>query len=357
MNQILDVLKQALDVGASDIFVIAGLPLTYKVNGRQQRVGERLMPEGTREFVEGIYSLCGRNPARMEIPDADDDFSFAIPHMGRFRANVLHQRGTLAMVLRVIQFGLPDPNALGIPSQVMQAAAKLKGMVLVTGPAGSGKSTTLACLIDSINHHRESHIITMEDPIEYIHRHDRSIVTQREIGSDAPSYVSALRSALRESPDVILLGEMRDLETIEVAMTAAETGQLLFSTLHTTGAANTIDRIIDVFPASQQAQVRIQLSMVLQTVISQQLIPTTDGGQTAVFEVMNNNAAIKNLIREAKTHQIDAAIQAGASEGMCTRDDSLCRLYAQKRITRDTALTYCLRYETMVRKLNAIESL
>lgn len=323
---ILDVLKQALELGASDIFIIAGLPLTYKVNGRQQRMGERLMPEGTREFVEGIYSICGRSPERMETPDADDDFSFAIPHMGRFRANVLHQRGTLAMVL-------------------------------VTGPAGSGKSTTLACLIDAINHNRESHIITMEDPIEYIHRHDRSIVTQREIGSDSPSYVSALRSALRESPDVILLGEMRDLETIEVAMTAAETGQLLFSTLHTTGAANTIDRIIDVFPASQQSQVRIQLSMVLQTVISQQLIPTTDGGQTAVFEVMNNNAAIKNLIREAKTHQIDAAIQAGAAEGMCTMDDSLCRLYAQKRITKDTALTYCLRYETMVRKLSAMDSL
>ena len=323
---ILDVLKQALELGASDIFIIAGLPLTYKVNGRQQRMGERLMPEGTREFVEGIYSICGRSPERMETPDADDDFSFAIPHMGRFRANVLHQRGTLAMVL-------------------------------VTGPAGSGKSTTLACLIDAINHNRESHIITMEDPIEYIHRHDRSIVTQREIGSDSPSYVSALRSALRESPDVILLGEMRDLETIEVAMTAAETGQLLLSTLHTTGAANTIDRIIDVFPASQQSQVRIQLSMVLQTVISQQLIPTTDGGQTAVFEVMNNNAAIKNLIREAKTHQIDAAIQAGAAEGMCTMDDSLCRLYAQKRITKDTALTYCLRYETMVRKLSAMDSL
>lgn len=354
---ITDVLKQALELGASDIFIIAGLPLTYKVNGRQQRVGERLMPESTRDFVEGIYSICGRSPERMEKPDADDDFSFAIPHMGRFRANVLHQRGTLAMVLRVIRFGLPDPNALGIPSQVMQAAGKLKGMVLVTGPAGSGKSTTLACLIDAINHNRESHIITMEDPIEYIHRHDRSIVTQREIGSDSPSYVSALRSALRESPDVILLGEMRDLETIEVAMTAAETGQLLFSTLHTTGAANTIDRIVDVFPASQQGQVRIQLSMVLQAVISQQLVPTTDGGQAAVFEVMRSTPAIKNMIREAKTFQLDAAIQAGAAEGMCTMDDSLCRLYAAGRITRDTVLTYCLRYETTQRKLDALSRL
>lgn len=355
--QIRDILQQALDREASDIFIIAGLPLTYKVSGRQQRVGDRLTPQDTEQLVRAIYALCERRTDLLTQSDADDDFSFAIPNMGRFRANVLHQRGTIAAVLRVIRFGLPDPYKLGIPPQVLDTVNKLKGLVLVTGPAGSGKSTTLACLIDAINHKRESHIITMEDPIEYIHRHDRSIVTQREIGSDSPSYVSALRSALRESPDVILLGEMRDLETIEVAMTAAETGQLLFSTLHTTGAANTIDRIIDVFPASQQAQVRIQLSMVLQAVISQQLVPTVDGGQTAVFEVMSTNPAIKNLIREAKTHQIDAAIQAGAAEGMCTMDDSLCRLYAQKRITRDTVLTYCLRYETTVRKLGAIDSL
>lgn len=355
--QIRDVLQQALDRSASDIFIIAGLPLTYKVSGHQQRVGERLTAQQTQEIIQAIYDLCERRTDLLAQADADDDFSFAIPNMGRFRANVLHQRGTLAAVLRVIQFGLPDPQKLGIPPQVLSTVNKLKGLVLVTGPAGSGKSTTLACLIDAINHTREAHIITMEDPIEYIHRHDRSIVTQREIGSDAPSYVSALRSALRESPDVILLGEMRDLETIEVVMTAAETGQLLFSTLHTTGAANTIDRIIDVFPASQQAQVRIQLSMVLQAVISQQLIPTVDGGQTAVFEVMTTNPAIKNLIREAKTHQIDAAIQAGAAEGMCTMDDSLCRLYANKRITRDTVLTYCLRYETTVRKIAAIDSL
>lgn len=196
---ILTMLKQALELGASDIFIIAGLPLTYKINGRQQRVGDRLMPEDTRRIVEGIYAISERPTARLDKLDQDDDFSFAIPQLGRFRANVLHQRGTLAMVLRVIRFGLPDPQALGIPSQVLQAAAKLKGMVLVTGPAGSGKSTTLACLIDAINHSRESHIITMEDPIEYIHRHDRSIVTQREIGSDSPSYVSALRSALRKA--------------------------------------------------------------------------------------------------------------------------------------------------------------
>ena len=351
------VLHRAIDVRASDIFIIAGLPLTYKVNGRQLREGEMLTPADTAHLVEGIYALCGRNMDRCAAEDADDDFSFAIPHLGRFRANVLHQRGSLAVVLRVIQFGLPDPQALGIPSQVMDAAKKLKGLVLVTGPAGSGKSTTLACLIDSINHSREAHIITMEDPIEYIHRHGKSIVTQREIGSDSPSYLAALRSALRESPDIILLGEMRDRETIEVAMTAAETGQLLFSTLHTTGAASTVDRIVDVFPASQQNQVRIQLSMVLQAVISQQLVPTVDGGQTVAFEVMYSNTAIRTLIREAKSHQIDAAIQAGAAEGMCTMDASLLRLVQQQRITKETALTYSIHYEAMEKRLAALAAL
>lgn len=351
------VLHRAIEVRASDIFVVAGLPLAYKVNGRQLREGEMLTPADTAHLVEGIYALCGRDVNRCAAEDADDDFSFAIPHLGRFRANVLHQRGSLAVVLRVIQFGLPDPDALGIPEQVMAAAKKLKGLVLVTGPAGSGKSTTLACLIDSINRNREGHIITMEDPIEYIHRHQKCIVTQREIGSDSPSYVRALRSALRESPDVILLGEMRDHETIEVAMTAAETGQLLFSTLHTTGAASTVDRIVDSFPASQQHQVRIQLSMVLQAVISQQLVPTVDGGQTVAFEVMYTNPAIKNMIREAKSHQLDAAIQAGSAEGMCTMDTSLLRLYQQGRITRDTALTHSIYYEAMEKRLAALSML
>ena len=315
-----ETLRQAVEMGASDIFIIAGLPLTYKVDGRQRRMEARLMPADTAAVISDIYTLCGRSRSRIEREDMDDDFSFSIPDLGRFRANVLHQRGSLAAVIRVIRFGLPEPEKLNIPPEVLASARLMKGLVLVTGSAGSGKSTTLACLINAINQTREGHIITMEDPIEYIHRHDRCIVTQREISTDSPSYVSALRSALRESPDVILLGEMRDYETIEVAMTAAETGQLLFSTLHTTGAANTVDRIIDVFPAGQQAQVRMQLSMVLQAVISQQLVPTLDGKQTPAFEIMYTNPAIKNLIREAKTHQIDSAIQAGAAQGMCTMD-------------------------------------
>ena len=349
-----ETLRQAVEMGASDIFIIAGLPLTYKVDGRQRRMEARLMPADTAAVISDIYTLCGRSRSRIEREDMDDDFSFSIPDLGRFRANVLHQRGSLAAVIRVIRFGLPEPEKLNIPPEVLASARLMKGLVLVTGSAGSGKSTTLACLINAINQTIEVHIITMEDPIEYIHRHDRCIVTQREISTDSPSYVSALRSALRESPDVILLGEMRDYETIEVAMTAAETGQLLFSTLHTTGAANTVDRIIDVFPAGQQAQVRMQLSMVLQAVISQQLVPTLDGKQTPAFEIMYTNPAIKNLIREAKTHQIDSAIQAGAAQGMCTMDASLLRLVTEKRVSKETALTHCMHYEAMEKRLSAM---
>lgn len=349
-----ETLRQAVEMGASDIFIIAGLPLTYKVDGRQRRMEARLMPADTAAVISDIYTLCGRSRSRIEREDMDDDFSFSIPDLGRFRASVLHQRGSLAAVIRVIRFGLPEPEKLNIPPEVLASARLMKGLVLVTGSAGSGKSTTLACLINAINQTREGHIITMEDPIEYIHRHDRCIVTQREISTGSPSYVSALRSALRESPDVILLGEMRDYETIEVAMTAAETGQLLFSTLHTTGAANTVDRIIDVFPAGQQAQVRMQLSMVLQAVISQQLVPTLDGKQTPAFEIMYTNPAIKNLIREAKTHQIDSAIQAGAAQGMCTMDASLLRLVTEKRVSKETALTHCMHYEAMEKRLSAM---
>ena len=349
-----ETLRQAVEMGASDIFIIAGLPLTYKVDGRQRRMEARLMPADTAAVISDIYTLCGRSRSRIEREDMDDDFSFSIPDLGRFRANVLHQRGSLAAVIRVIRFGLPEPEKLNIPPEVLASARLMKGLGLVTGSAGSGNSTTLACLINAINQTREGHIITMEDPIEYIHRHDRCIVTQREISTDSPSYVSALRSALRESPDVILLGEMRDYETIEVAMTAAETGQLLFSTLHTTGAANTVDRIIDVFPAGQQAQVRMQLSMVLQAVISQQLVPTLDGKQTPAFEIMYTNPAIKNLIREAKTHQIDSAIQAGAAQGMCTMDASLLRLVTEKRVSKETALTHCMHYEAMEKRLSAM---
>lgn len=284
----------------------------------------------------------------------DDDFSFAVPGVARFRANVFRQRNSLAAVIRVVNFELPDPKELHLPQTIINIAKMTKGLVLVTGPAGSGKSTTLACVIDEINKTRNAHVITLEDPIEYLHRHKKSVVTQREIGTDTESYVSGLRASLRQAPDVILLGEMRDFETIKTAMTAAETGHLVISTLHTVGAANTIDRIIDSFPPDQQQQIRIQISMVMQAVISQQLIPTTDGKEIPAFEIMFLNNAIRNMIREAKIHQIDSVISTAQEEGMITMYASLIQLYKNGRISRENAVIYSSNSELMGKKLNRI---
>ena len=351
--QIEQILSRAIEMGASDIFVVAGLPLTFKVQGSQQRdsADRVLNPEMTREFVRAVYEIAKREPICLNGMATDDDFSVSINGIGRFRVNLFRQRGSIAAVVRVIRFGVPTAESAHIPPEVMALATLRKGIVLVTGSAGSGKSTTLACIINQINHSRSGHILTLEDPVEYIHRHDRCIVSQREILCDCPSYVSALRSALRESPDVILLGEMRDRETMEVAMTAAETGQLLFSSLHTTGAANTIDRIIDAFPPNQQAQIRMQLSMVLQGVVSQQLVPDVDGNLIPVFEIMNMNLAIRNMIREGKTHQLESAMASGAAQGMRTMDGALLKLCQEGRITKETALTYCTNPENLMRKL------
>ena len=345
------VLQKAVEIGTSDIFFIAGLPVTFKSGGRQERMdSEMLKPDVISQIVDEIYRMSRRDRTNLEN-GMDDDFSFAVPQLGRFRVNVFRQRGSLAAVIRVIKFGLPDPAKLGIPEGVLSLADNKKGLVLITGSAGTGKSTTLACMIDRINRTRDAHIITMEDPIEYIHRHERSIVTQREISIDTPGYLDALRSALRESPDVILLGEMRDYDTISSALTAAETGVLLLSTLHTSSAANTINRILDVFPADQQKQVKIQLAQILKGVVCQQLVPSTDGGQIPVFEIMKSTVAIQNMIREDKLHQLESAMQAGAAEGMCTMDGSLLNLYRQGKITRETALMACANYENMVKRL------
>ena len=335
---------------ASDIFLVAGLPVTYKVRGHQSRDGDRLLPDAIDQVVGQIYQLSKRD-RKLVDQGLDDDFSFAVSNMGRFRVNVFRQRGSLAAVIRVIRFGLPDPVQLGIPETVLALAEEKKGLVLITGAAGTGKSTTLACMIDRINNTRDGHIITMEDPIEYIHRHERSIVSQREISIDTPGYLESLRSALRESPDVILLGEMRDYDTISAAITAAETGVLLLSTLHTSSAANTINRIIDVFPANQQQQVKIQLAQILKGVVCQQLVPSTDGGQVPVFEIMKSTPAIQNMIREGKLHQLDSTMQAGAAEGMCTMDGSLMQLYRGGKITKETALISCVYYENMKKRL------
>ena len=346
-----NILRQATEWSASDVFLVAGLPVTLKCKGHQQRLGEGiLMPEHTQALIDQIYRFIGRDQTMLS-QGRDDDFSFAVRGMGRFRVNVFRQRGSMAAVIRLIQFGLPDPALLGIPEEVLSLSENQKGLVLVTGAVGTGKSTTLACMIQRINQSRDCHISTMEDPIEYVYRHERSIVTQREISIDAVSYPVALRSALRESPDVILLGEMRDYDTISAAITATETGLLLFSTLHTGSAANTITRIIDVFPAGQQQQVKIQLAQLLKGVVCQQLIPDIEGRLIPVFEIMKTNNAIQNMIREDKLHQLDSVMMSGANEGMCTMDGSLMKLYQQGRITRETAMVYCMNYEVMAKRL------
>lgn len=343
------ILGQAADWGASDIFLVAGLPVTLKCKGHQQRFGEGiLMPEHTQALIGQIYQFSRRDQTRLS-QGKDDDFSFAVRGMGRFRVNVFRQRGSMAAVIRLIQFGLPDPTLLGIPEEVLSLTDNQKGLVLVTGAVGTGKSTTLACMIQRINQSRDCHIITMEDPIEYVYRHERAIVTQREISIDTPGYPEALRSALRESPDVILLGEMRDYETVSAAITATETGLLMFSTLHTGSAANTITRIIDVFPAAQQPQVKIQLAQLLKGVVCQQLIPGVDGRLLPAFEIMRTNNAVQNMIREDKLHQLDSVMMS--NEGMCTMDSSLLQLYRQGKITRETAMVYCTNYEVMSKRL------
>ena len=335
---IIVLLQQAVLNHASDIFVVAGLPVSYRANGRICREKEE-KPQ-TKECVEELYKLAGGRDIRVLEEKGDDDFSFAVPGLSRFRVSAYKQRGALSAVIRVITFELPEPNEIGIPDPVMSFYNLSKG-----------KSTTLACLVDKINHSMEKHIITLEDPIEYLHRHDKSIVSQREINVDTESYVNALRASLRQSPDVILLGEMRDYETIDVAMTAAETGHLVFSTLHTIGAANTVDRIIDVFPANQQRQIAVQLSMVLQAVISQQLVPTVDGKQVPVFEIMTITPAIRNMIRDNKVPQIDGVVYSSNKEEMHSMDFGLLNLYKDGRITAETALSYASNPEMLKKKL------
>lgn len=344
-------LQSATSAGASDIFVVAGLPISYKVNGVMHTEGERLMPHDTELFIRNIYELAGNRSIERFLQTGDDDFSFAIPGLSRFRVSTYKQRGSLAAVIRIIAFELPRPDEIGIPPAVLSLTSMTKGLILVTGPAGSGKSTTLSCLVDQINSTRQDHIITLEDPLEFLHRHKKSIVSQREISTDTDNYLTALRAALRQSPDVILLGEMRDHETIQTAMTAAETGHLVLSSLHTIGAASTISRIIDVFDPSQQHQIAMQLSMVLRAVISQQLVPSIQGGMIPAFEIMIMTPAISNMIRDNKTHQIEGIIYTSAKEDMISMDNSLLQLYKAGRISRETALQYSTNAEMLKKKL------
>ena len=345
-----EIMIDAVEKGASDIFMITGAALAYKIHGRVVSIGgDILMPDDTRLAVFEIFSL-----AQLDITSPDDlknemDFSFSIKGTGRFRANIYRQRGSFSAVLRCVPFELPDSDKLGIPETVMNLSDTKSGIVLVTGAAGNGKSTTLSCLIDRINSSSEGHIITIADPIEFLHKHKKCIISQREIGIDTGSYVDALRAALRQSPNVILLGEMRDFETINIAMTAAETGQLVLSTLHTNGAANTVDRIIDVFPTNQQHQIRIQLSMVLRAVVSQQLVPAIGGGLVPAFEIMTVNNAIRTMIREQKTHQIDTVLQS--EPDMQTMDSSLLKLYHDGVITAETAVNFAYNQDIMAKRV------
>ncbi len=353
--QLKELLQQMIDAKASDVFIIAGLPLSYQKSGIQVRTDSTpLMPNDTEEYIAGIYELANRDIKLFRDNDNhDDDFSFAVPSVGRFRANIFRQRGSFGAVIRVIPFGLPNAQEMHIPEQVLRLGDFTRGLVLVTGPAGSGKSTTLACILDRMNHTRQGHIITMEDPIEYVHRHGSCIITQREIPTDVATYAEALRSAMRESPDVILLGEMRDTETISTAVSAAELAQLVLSTLHTTSAADTVERILDAFPPNQQRQVRIQLSMVLQATVAQRLVPTIDGGTTPVFEVMVMNTAIRNLIREEKSHQIDSVIAAGGALGMQTMDQALFKAVKDGIVAKDVALQHANHPEALARHFEA----
>ena len=348
--QLNEILRAAVDNNASDIFIVSGVGLSYKANGKLVKMnGDPMPPAETKRLVHEIFTAGGFNYDIDHMPEKETDFSISLVGMGRFRANIYKQRNSYAAVLRYVPFELPNAETLGIPEQVIETARYKNGIVLITGPAGSGKSTTLSCIIDKINNERSGHIITIEDPIEFLHKHSKCIISQREISIDTTSYIDALRAALRQSPDVILLGEMRDYETISTAMTAAETGQLVFSTLHTLGAANTIDRIIDVFPINQQHQIRIQLSMVLSAVISQQLIPTINGGLAPAFEIMTMNSAIKTLIRDEKTHQIDTILQS--APGMQTMDNCILKMYRDGLIAAETAVNYAYNPEIMQKRI------
>jgi len=351
MTDWMEYLKTAVVHEASDVFFVAGKPACEKREGHLYPMdGLRLMPADTEMIITGMYEAAQRSMESFR-ERGDDDFSFAVPGLARFRVNTYRQRGSMAAVIRLVSFDIPDWRQWRIPEAVMKLAEQTSGLILVTGTAGSGKTTTQACVIDRINRTRDCHIVTLEDPIEYLHRHQRSIVSQREVTIDTKDYLSALRACVRQAPDVILLGEMRDAETMHTAMSAAETGHMVIATLHTKGAVNAIDRIVDMFPSTQQTQIRVQLATVLKTVISQQLLPDADGGMVPACEIMHMNSAIRSMIRDNKNHQIDNAISSGGKEGMISMDQAILNLYRSGTITKETALLYADKPEQMKRSL------
>ncbi|MFH1453803.1 MAG: type IV pilus twitching motility protein PilT [Armatimonadota bacterium] len=349
-----DLLKLTMQRNASDLHITMGLPPIIRVNGKLTPTEyPRLMPEDTKKL---IYSILSDKQKEKFEKSLELDCSHGLKGYGRFRVNVFRQRGSVSAALRVISQEIPSREELGLPETVEEILHRPNGLVLVTGPTGMGKSTSIACMLDMINATTSQHIITVEDPIEYIHHHKKSMINQRELGQDTYAWSNALRSALREDPDVILVGEMRDLETISYTLTAAETGHLVFSTLHTCDAAQTIDRIIDVFPPHQQQQIRVQLAAVLVGVFSQQLIPHANGtGRILALEVLQASSAIKNLIREGKTYQIYNAIQTSSKDKMQTMEQALYGLYKKNLVTLEDALkatNHPAEFKHMLDKIN-----
>ncbi len=342
MKFIDEVLNKVTEIeGVSDVHITVGVPIVLRQHGELVYYDDKkLLPDDTKEIVK---SLMSETQFKEYEEKGELDFSYSVPGSQRFRVNAYHQRNTCCVALRCISATVPPMETLGLPPIVSELANKKSGLVLVTGPTGSGKSTTLASIVDKINNTKKKHIITLEDPIEYLFRHNMSIVNQREIGSDTRSFANALRACLRQDPDVILVGEMRDFETISIALTAAETGHLVLSTLHTIGAASTIDRIVDIFPPNQQAQIKVQLAATLQAVISQQLLKRCDKpGRVVATEVLVVNNAIRNMIREGKNHLINNSIKTGAMNGMMLMDDSLMKLYKNGMITQQQLLEFCV---------------
>ncbi len=347
---ILDLLATTVNLKASDLHITVMMPPVLRINGELKRLGEEKV-SGQETIHLAHQMLTDKQKEELEAK-GEIDLSFSNPGLGRFRVNIYKQRGSYGIAIRVVALKIPTIDELKLPPVVKELAMKQRGLVLVTGPTGSGKSTTLASMINYINQNKSCHILTLEDPIEYLHKHNLSMINQREIGNDSDNFANALRAALRQDPDVILVGEMRDLETISIAITAAETGHLVFSTLHTIGAAKTIDRIIDVFPPHQQSQIRVQLAGVMEGIISQQLIPLKSGtGRVGAFEIMMSTPAIRNLIREAKPHQIQSSIQTGGKFGMRTMDGSLTELYRSGQISLEETLKHAVDVELMERTL------
>jgi twitching motility protein PilT len=348
---LLDILLEVMERDASDLHLGAGAPPVVRINGELEDLDyPRLAPNDTRELV---YSILSQDQRQRLENDWEIDFSYSVPGKARFRVNAFFQRNALSAAFRLIPMKIPQLEDLGLPQILHDLTRKPRGFVVITGPTGSGKSTTLAAMIDEINTNRREHIITIEDPIEFLHSHKRSHVNQREVGADTSSFNRALKSVLRQDPDIILVGEMRDTETMATALTAAETGHLVFATLHTQDASQTIDRIIDVFPPHQQAQIRVQLASTLMGVCTQQLLPTADGrGRCVACEVLIPTPAIRHLIREGNTHQIPSAIQTGALHNMQTMDAALADLVRKGRITRELAMNRCSSPDTFERLLS-----